>query len=78
MEDYYKQLANVIDKYIILNMSTLSLAMRHSDGSDLGELFLQTFVYKMTKYMDGVNALEILCKQLYILDKLDENEKMKD
>jgi len=40
MEDYYKQLANVIDKYIILNMPTLSLAMRHSDGSDIGELFL--------------------------------------
>jgi len=32
----------------------------------------------MTRYMDGVNGLEILCKKLYILDKLDPKEDSQD
>ena len=28
----------------------------------------------MTKYMDGNNSLKILCKQLYILDKIEDDQ----
>lgn len=52
IEDYYKQLSNVVSMIIKLKFKALSIKLSHLDGSFLSELILFNLGVSITKFMD--------------------------
>ena len=52
IDEYYKELANVVDKRIDMYMPVLSLTLQNSDGSFIAEMLFKEFNFEMISYMD--------------------------
>ena len=52
IDEYYKELANVVDKRIDMYMPVLSMTLQNSDGSFIAEMLFKEFNFEMISYMD--------------------------
>ncbi len=66
IEDYYKQLTNVVSMRIKLKFKALSIKLRHLDGSFLSELILFNLGVNITKYMDYTSKQIVKIENFYI------------
>lgn len=68
ISDHYKQLKKVSAQKLRIEISVLSLTLKHSDGSYISELLLSGFEFFMLKYMDGASNMDLKCNRFFILD----------
>ena len=68
ISDHFKQLKKVAAQKLRIEISMLSLTLKHSDGSYISELLLSGFEFFMLKFMDGASNMDLRCNRLFILD----------
>jgi len=75
ISDHYKQLRKVASQKLQIEISMLSLTLKHSDGSYISELLLSGFDLFMLKFMDGASNMDINCNRFFILDQKDSKSE---
>ena len=69
IEEFFKQLKNVINMRIKIFFKSLQIRLKHLDGSFLSELWLYNMRLNMLKHMDGMNKLYVKIHKLYIFQQ---------